>query len=293
MKDDQPETEPLGSLAYEPRVVAFLDILGFRSFVSEGHAEAVRKIKAIDDALEHTLRCIKEQDDEGWVSIRTFSDCFSLSTENKYLPTLLDAVAFLQWYLAVSGIFVRGGISSGYHCETSRMIFSQGLVRAYELQAHDPYPRVLIAPELIPKILRLSYSTSWGGCGALAEYVLVDGENVCFLDYLQTVVIAGGLGGDADDLLEEHAQAIRQQLAMHAADDGVVRKHLWLAKYHNFRVTEIFDESDWDPEYRQDFLLRLLIAPSGSGSVDVDTTRVSFVHLQPEIPQDDQTDEVQ
>jgi hypothetical protein len=101
------------TLSYEQRIVAFLDILGFRSFVSEGCEEAIRKIKAIDDALAHTLRCVREQDEKGWVSIRTFSDCFCLSTDTEYLSTLIDAVAFLQFYLATSGIFVRGGGARG------------------------------------------------------------------------------------------------------------------------------------------------------------------------------------
>ncbi len=270
------------SLSYEQRIVAFLDILGFRSFVSEGYEEATRKIRAIDDALKHTLACIREQDEKGWVSIRSFSDCFCLSTEHAYLPTLLDAVAFLQFYLATSGIFVRGGISQGYHCETSRMIFSQGLVRAYELQRPDSYPRVLVAPDLLPRILSLSYSTDWGACGSLAEYILVDGAAVCFLDYLQAVVVAGTLGGDTEEFFEEHAQVLRQQLATPAADDAVRRKHLWLANYHNFRVREILAESDWEPDYTRELMQRLLVVLPESGSVHVDGKQVSFMRSRPE-----------
>lgn len=194
----------------------------------------------------------------------------------------MDAIAFLQYYLGKNGIFVRGGVSEGYHCETSRMIFSEGLVRAYDLQCHELYPRVLIAPELVPKIGRVSYFTDWGPSGSLLEYLLVDGEGTCFLDYLQAVVVAGSLGGDADTFFDEHAQAIRRQLMMHAPHEGVLRKHLWLAKYHNFRVREVFGKSDWEPDDFQELMQRLLIVPSESTGVPIGTKHVCFTRLQAE-----------
>ncbi|NIA21303.1 MAG: hypothetical protein GWP05_04900 [Anaerolineaceae bacterium] len=243
-------SEAPGSLPYEPRIVAFLDILGFRSFVSQGYLDAVAKMKAMDDALEHTLRFLREEEREEWVSIRTFSDCMCLSAAEEYLPTFIDAVATLQYDLAIRGIFVRGGISAGYHCETSRMIFSQGLVLAYELQVHDPYPRVLVASEVVQKMLSLSLSRGVCCVGVsvdLAEYLLIDSTSACFLDYLRAFAITEC--SEFDEFLTDHAESIANQLIEHKNEQHVLDKFVWLAAYHNFRFEEAFDPDDWYPDY--------------------------------------------
>lgn len=280
-KDGEEVAGRSDSLSYEHRIVAFLDILGFRGFVSQEYSEATRTIKAIDDALEHTLRNIREQDDPGWVSVKTFSDCLCLSTHEDYLSTLIDAIAFLQYYLATSDIFVRGGLSAGYHCETSRMIFSEGLVRAYEIQNQDPYPRVLVDPEVVRKVLPAQYSSPCGGGGSLTEYILMDGSDVCFLDYLQAIVVEGSCMGNTEESLEQHAQAVRKQLALHAADSAVYRKHWWLANYHNFRVREVFDESEWEADYAHALMRKLRVDLTESHDVDIDAKNVCFTRPRP------------
>ena len=231
-------------------MVAFLDILGFRSFVSGGYPEAVARIKAIDRALEASLRYVREQEQAGWVSIRTFSDCLCLSTEERYLPELIDSVSLLQWDLATSGIFVRGGVSKGYHCETSRMIFSQGLVRAYELHSSDPYPRVMVAPEVAQEMASLSYSRPVCCVGVsvpLPDYLLRDADGVCFVDYLSALGLTEL--GDFDEHLVDHAGLITQQLVAHRDDAHVLSKFLWLAAYHNFRFGEVFTPDEWEADY--------------------------------------------
>jgi hypothetical protein len=210
-QDDSNLLPSLGSPPYEPRVVAFLDILGFRSFVSQGYETAVRKIRSLDDALDRTLSFLREEvpGQEQWISIRTFSDCLCLSAEEHYLPTLIDAVATLQYLLAAEDIFVRGGIAQGYHCETPRMIFSEGLVRAYELQTSDPYPRVLVAPEVAAKMMPLSLGRAVCMVAAhipLSEYLLADSAGVCFLDYLRAFLITEAL--EHDECLSAHAASI-------------------------------------------------------------------------------------
>jgi len=61
MTNENTEAEPAGPLVYERRIVAFLDILGCRVLVSQGYSQAIGAVKAIDDALEHTFRCIGER----------------------------------------------------------------------------------------------------------------------------------------------------------------------------------------------------------------------------------------
>jgi hypothetical protein len=74
-------------------------------------------------------------------------------------------------------MFVRGGVSIGRHFENTRIIFSEGLIRAYELQQPDPYPRISIDPAIVQAINQRSAYAK----GELMKYVLKGHDNAFFL----------------------------------------------------------------------------------------------------------------
>jgi hypothetical protein len=144
MNDRKDSTIDSNRIEYPEKIVAFLDILGFRSLVVQNRDQATSVIRKLDEALNHTLKCLAEYGEPDWSSVKLFSDCFCISCNDADLTFMLHELSFLQWYLATNGIFVGGGLSFGSHYENERIIFSEGLIRAYDLQRLDPYPRVLI-----------------------------------------------------------------------------------------------------------------------------------------------------
>jgi len=245
---------------YGCRIVAYLDILGFRNLVLSGAEAAEETIATLDGSLNHTLQCIKETEgaDPDWCSVKLFSDCICISCEDTInnLHLMLSEVSFLQWFLAGDAIFLAGGLAVGHHFESPRIIFSEGLVRAYDLQAHDPFPRVLVDVTVQERIR----SESLGKAGGeLLSYVMCGQDGVVFLDYLQYAAEMASYTGNLDDLLSSHKEGILRQVKDKSLPPRVLAKYRWLSDYHNFKFAELYNQEDWVDGYFEEFRERLTI----------------------------------
>jgi hypothetical protein len=256
-----------GEIDYPEKVVAYLDILGFRSLVVQSRDQAKAVILKLDSCLSHSLECFSAEGGPDWFSAKLFSDCFCISCADSGgdLFLMLDELSFLQWNLATQGIFIRGGLSYGPHYENERIIFSEGLIRAYELQSLDPYPRVLIDPVLAERIKgeRLDHYRK-----ELLPYVLKGQDSVLFLDYLHGMAEMSSLVGNLDETLEMHRNAIIEQVALNRSSPRVLAKYRWLADYHNFKFAELYDREDWVEGYFEELRDRLLIPSSAFPSFE-------------------------
>lgn len=248
-----------GTISYDEKIVAYLDILGFRRFVLQSRAEAEVAIRWLDDAVKHVLECLPLEGGPDWFSVKLFSDCFCISCDEKHLDLMLSEVSFLQYYLATSGIFIRGGLSTGAHFENERIIFSEGLVRAYELQSLDPYPRVLIDPALVN---RIQSARSDGGENELLPFVMKGQDGAFFLDYLNYVRVTDAYTGWLDENLEAHKKAVVEQVALNCGRPEVIAKYGWVADYHNLKFSEFYTSEDWVDGYFKTLRDRLLIPPT-------------------------------
>ena len=130
------------NLEYQERMVAFVDILGFKELVME------RKNIPIIAGILTALTGSKDHDKQtSQFGIRTavISDTIILSSEDtKNIPKFLNAVNALLMFMAVNNILARGAISIGglYHDEN--IVFGPALVTAYLLEKEKAnYPRVI------------------------------------------------------------------------------------------------------------------------------------------------------
>jgi len=248
-----------GTISYDEKIVAYLDILGFRRFVLQSRAEAELAIRWLDDSVKHVLDCLPLEGGPDWFSVKLFSDCFCISCDNTDLDLMLSEVSFLQYSLAENGIFIRGGLSTGAHFENERIIFSEGLVRAYELQALDPYPRVLIDPVLVSRIQGVR---SDGGENELLPFAMKGQDGAFFLDYLHYLRVADAYTGCLDENIEAHKKAVVEQVALNRGRPEVIAKYRWVADYHNLKFSEFYKSEDWVDGYFETLRDRLLIPPT-------------------------------
>lgn len=153
-------------------LVAYLDILGFKSHVenfvnnnSDNHKEILTKIKlALKIALDSPfLNAHKDYNIN--IQYRQFSDCtcFSISDfsgnpveESYILYAFIHFLNGFNYILLLFDLYIRGGISIGFHYEDDNIIFSEGLIKAYELESKSIYPRIILDDELIKRL-----KTSW------------------------------------------------------------------------------------------------------------------------------------
>ncbi|MBI2272272.1 MAG: hypothetical protein HYU70_00620 [Bacteroidetes bacterium] len=154
----------------EPRMVCFMDILGFSQMIEEYETDNLSTVlQDIQEAFKRALAILSAQADNQqaqeflqYLEYKTFSDniCISLpyfDNETDFLANLNLMIVFLrglQYSLMTLGFFTRGGLTIGSYYSDENMIFSKALVDAYRMESKlAKYPRILIADNIIQKLL--------------------------------------------------------------------------------------------------------------------------------------------
>jgi hypothetical protein len=163
----------------EPRIVAFIDILGFSAIIEEYDSDNQSNIlNQLHDTLEMAIKISIENitdqkaktDLKEYLEYRMFSDCLCLSLPyiefgNDFhiqFHSLATIVKVYQLTMMQKGFFVRGGISMGSFYADKNMIFSGGLVSAYKLEQAIVYPVIGIDRKVIER-LKIDFAESSKG----------------------------------------------------------------------------------------------------------------------------------
>ncbi len=150
-------------------IVAFLDILGFknlvRKYVNSDRPEDKKIKEDIKSAIDDSFKNLRHGDNSNLKLIRykIFSDCTCLSApayhnkemESTILCLLMTIIVSYNFHLIRRNIYPRGGVSTGYHYEDKNMIFSEGLINAYDLEKTANYPRTILDKELVQRFKKL------------------------------------------------------------------------------------------------------------------------------------------
>ncbi|MDO8585900.1 MAG: DUF433 domain-containing protein [Armatimonadota bacterium] len=233
-------------ISYDEHLVAFIDILGFKKIIEDAESDLARARHIIAN-LSGTLRQISEVVPRyfpGPISVRMFSDCVVVSCALDHLNDMLYELAFMQWAMAHSGFFVRGGIVTGKHFENDLMIFSHGLVEAFEFEREKAiYPRIVVDPAVAEKVkgfIEPDYR-----CRVEAASLLEKApDGLLFVDYLEFAK-AFSESKWQGDYMRDHRDQILQQIRKNLDRPRIVDKYRWLAEYHNEKFKAFFSESDW------------------------------------------------
>lgn len=154
-------------------LVAFIDILGFRNHIDNYYSGRNTKfLQVLKTAMKEAeriaigysknyLRQFKIR-----FNFRQFSDCICITmplkqklrhTNLTLLGSFVNVVRMYQLVLLLNEIYTRGGVSVGGHFESSNIIFSKGIVKAYELESQKAiYPRIILDIELLRLLQEIS-----------------------------------------------------------------------------------------------------------------------------------------
>lgn len=226
---------------YRNKIVAFIDILGFKESVLGSGDNVKRVIKSIDEILNTVLEGMKLAAGE-WYSSKLFSDCICISCENtpNNLYQLLNELSYFHILLCSRQLFVRGAITFGLHFENDRMIFSEALIRAYELEQKANYPRTVVSESVLGLISQTDESTR----KSLTPFLMTAPDGICFIDYLQHSVASGHEYSMSDSesrrsFLLTHKYALMNQVSRHKSNAYILDKYRWVAEYHNHKRYEL------------------------------------------------------
>ncbi len=182
-------------------------------------------------------------------STKLFSDCICVSCEYtvENIFYLIYELAFIQLYFSCEGIFLRGALSKGNHFENDRMIFSEGLIKAYEIEQTAIYPRIIIDKDIIEQIKKDndSYFPTYIGF-TKQDFLIQSPDGQFFIDYLNFLYEEGL---NQIEFLQEHKKSIIDNVNQNLKNIKILDKYRWIAEYHNYKFNGIFDANDWEKDY--------------------------------------------
>lgn len=208
------------SITWEYSVVAFIDVLGFSSFVEADSKSLVPvHLQRLYDALQQVKQAAPSEN----LEVRAFSDSIVISTSlsSSCVAELFETVVNLQRIFIDRHVLVRGAIAFGKHFADSELIYSDALIKAYtEERDQARFPRILINKNLLDWF-RNDFATDASIRDRIGPLFLTDRDDRVFLHYLTGACLPASL-----ELLKTYSSQ-----SMTAT---VLEKVQWLAEYHNF-----------------------------------------------------------
>ena len=163
-------------LKYDERLVAFIDILGFKEIVKQSEKDSSRieliysvlsylknwevpkkwNLKFVEIEEDAQKKGIERFDIRNKTNSTSFSDSIVVSVKvendiNEVASTLIVNLAYIGAILFEQGILFRGGLTIGniIHDEHGT-VFGQGLIDAYKLESNNSkYPRIILSDKLL------------------------------------------------------------------------------------------------------------------------------------------------
>lgn len=256
-------------------IVAFLDILGFKShvesFINPIGNDAEEIFHNIQAAFEYALDSPYFKEISFDISYKQFSDCTCLSVPNtldnseESAMKICNLIYLLREFFIVMilhEMYIRGGLSFGFHYEDDKMIFSEGLIRAYELESKSVYPRIIIDEKLVSvfKELWIEQKRTFSMVG-LNYLIVSDWDGTVFINPFkisQTTekLISEGIMDPPfpidekkdikKQLIEKDHEALRtilnrlenkiEHLKSDKDDNNILKKYLWLKELINWNL---------------------------------------------------------
>lgn len=232
------------SSIYEDRILAFVDILGFKDMIgrSADDSEKQRLIRAAMDII-HSYKVLNDAGEDGGlrkfgVQVTTFSDSailsYPVSFDGGLFHVLLDLI-HLQIDLAYLGVLIRGGVTIGlaYHDEVNA--FGPAMVEAYELESGCAvYPRIILTSQTIHTGIAVSHAHRNPTDIALLKSVLRQAEDgFYYLDYLRQFQELDYPEYDYYRLMVRVRENLICNLNQYYSNQKVFSKYHWMLRYWN------------------------------------------------------------
>jgi hypothetical protein len=249
-------------IEYEPCIVTFIDVLGFRSLLASRAAAEVH-------AVMHVLRDGTRPDDEPAprsmdevrLRSRAFAEAVSDAVVRVRVYDTQQRDGALFWELLdllhaqldciARGVVVRGGVTIGNAFVGDNgegPVFGPAFARAYDIESVEAvYPRIVLdlpAYEAVrgDERLRSQQHGADEEFGYLDDLLSVDEDGWLFLDYLRAGEAEFDDIADFFTLLATHERLIRRGLADARDNDRVRNKYRWMRRYHNTCIERILTE---------------------------------------------------
>lgn len=258
-------------MKYENRLIAFIDILGFKEIVRSSEKDS-SKIEFLYSVLNYlksweipenwNLQLVEIEEDaqkrgvenfdiRDKTNTTAFSDSIVVSVKvennvNEMASTLIVNLAYIGAILFEKGILFRGGITIGKLIHNEKgTVFGQGLIEAYQLETNSAkFPRIILSNKLIQK---LNYPLEAKRNRYPYHQYLERYEDGCVgfhqMIYFQVIESWREM---TNEKLKESLNIIRKVIVKGLdtsfENPGVYEKYIWLkTQYNNLIILNDFD----------------------------------------------------
>jgi len=167
------------AMRYENKLVAFIDILGFKDIIKQTESD-ISKIELLNSVLNYLknwevpdkwdltfveieesaqYKGLKNFDITNKTNSTSFSDSIVVTVKvddnvNEMASTLIANLAYIGAVLLEKSILFRGGLTYGNIVHnTNGTVFGQGLIDAYNLERNNAkFPRIILSDKLIKEL---------------------------------------------------------------------------------------------------------------------------------------------
>lgn len=230
---------------YSEKIVAFVDILGFREKTNIACSNAKQPVHMM---LQDIRNYIEICDDDSFLeqncsTYSVFSDSSLYSAPLNRFENVVAAISQLQFFSATRGFFLRGGMTFGYIFDRNKFFYGKGLNSAYSLESSEAvYPRIIMDDN----------SKKDSGNSNFKEFkdkykntvqIKEDIDGKYFIDFLKPVD-KDLINVKYEDLYsnenyEKISEAITKELKANIKKPSVLLKYIWLATYFNSSIEEL------------------------------------------------------
>lgn len=226
---------------YEERIIAFIDILGFKNLVYDP-----KLIKAFSVVFNHANRNLMQNDlSMAGVQSTSISDSIVISikaNEEDAFKKLLQLIYAEVVGLLKLGIILRGAIAVGDLYHRNNIVFGPALVNAYEYEKENAiYPRIIVDSGVLNRCLNLCKSDM--DCKIQKGYFKEDSDGYLFFDYMYTLFSIKYRFNELDYEIKCIKEFLESQTP---TSNNVKQKYNWLKKYYNSTLERIENEHSID-----------------------------------------------
>lgn len=242
-------------MAYEKRIVAFVDFLGFKNIVFETVANE-EKLNNLIHVLEYSRKHFEPMKFEhplppDYPKVTHFSDSIVFSFPHTSESGVFGAINELHLFLIEltgKGYVCRGGIAMGDMIHDGNMAFGPAFVSAYELESQKAiFPRIIISKDVLENAAHYhaEHHDPEMELGFIDDLISCDSDNEYYIDYFGKAI--NNLDDQEYDTIA-YTDCLRNIIAngLLSTNENVLEKYRWMAaKYDEIvrfdrRITPAF-----------------------------------------------------
>lgn len=230
-------------MVYSERIIAFIDILGFKNAINETIENEQYAEKVLEN-LRRILKIKEDKDDLGGgcdMKITTFSDSAVISISPTFPSDIVDLImeiVFLQVGLMKDGFLLRGGITCGLVYHDGDIVFGPAMNQAYKIESEiADMPRVVVCPTVEEKYYELSQSVGNNELNfELSSFLHRFEDHETFVHMLVNPQYLLDEPDDYFSWLENIRRCVIDGL--NNTEGKVLRKYQWLKRYFNSLIMD-------------------------------------------------------